>query len=250
MQISFSAPAFPASGAWVVAACSESALLPAAVKADRISGGALTRALKFSRFKGKPGQILEILAPSGTPASRILLLGLGKAPDLDAARLEGAVAGVMGRLATSGDAIVTFEIDVPKGAKMKSASVAAHVAFAARLKNYRFNQYRTKNLEEHQTGIKTAKILVSDAAAARKAWAPLSAVADGILLARDLVNEPPNVLFPAEFARRCKALSRLGVKVEVLGEAAMKKLGFGALLGVGQGSARESQLVVMQWNGA
>jgi len=64
------------------------------------------------------------------------------------------------------------------------------------------------------------------------------------------VNEPPNVLYPAEFARRAKAqLSRLGVKVEILGEAEMKKQGFGALLGVGQGSARESQLVVMQWNG-
>ena len=60
-------------------------------------------------------------------------------------------------------------------------------------------------------------------------------MADGIFLARDLVNEPPNVLYPAEFARRAKALAKLGVKVEVLGEAEMKKQGFGALLGVGQG---------------
>jgi leucyl aminopeptidase len=66
-----------------------------------------------------------------------------------------------------------------------------------------------------------------------------------------LVNEPPNILSPEEFARRAKAnLSKLGVKVKVLGEAEMKKLGMGALLGVGQGSERESQLVVMQWNGA
>jgi leucyl aminopeptidase len=75
-------------------------------------------------------------------------------------------------------------------------------------------------------------------------------VADGMFFARDLVNEPPNVLSPVEFARRAKGLTKLGVKVEVLGEAEMKKLGMGALLGVGQGSERESQLVVMQWNGA
>jgi leucyl aminopeptidase len=178
------------------------------------------------------------------------LLGLGKAADLGSARLEEAIAVAMGRLATSGESIVAFEIDAPKGGKMKSASVAAHVAFAARLKNYRFNRYRTKNLEDHQSGIKAVTILAGDPPAARKAWLPLSAVADGLLLARDLVNEPPNILYPAEFARRCKSLSRLGVKVEVLGEAALKKLGFGALLGVGQGSVRESQLVVMQWHGA
>ncbi len=78
----------------------------------------------------------------------------------------------------------------------------------------------------------------------------LDAVADGVMLARDLVNEPPNILYPAEFARRARALSRLGLKIDVLGETEMKKQGFGALLGVGQGSERESQLVVMQWNGA
>src|SRR5262249_47094194 len=80
-------------------------------------------------------------------------------------------------------------------------------------------------------------------------WGELEPLADGMSLARDLVNEPPNVLSPQEFANRARALSKLGVKVQVLGEAEMKKLGMGALLGVGQGSDRESQLVVMQWQG-
>jgi leucyl aminopeptidase len=77
----------------------------------------------------------------------------------------------------------------------------------------------------------------------------LAAVADGIFLARDLVNEPPNVLSPAEFTRRVKPLENLGVRVRALGENEMRRLGMGALLGVGQGSDRESQLVVMEWNG-
>ena len=108
-----------------------------------------------------------------------------------------------------------------------------------------------KNLDEFKTSLGKVRLMTPDVAATKAAYAGLGAVADGIFLARDLVNEPPNILYPEEFARRARLLlSKLGVKVEILGEAQMKKQGFGALLGVGQGSSRESQLVVMQWNGA
>ena len=78
MQISFVAPfdVTPSQGAWVVGAAEGGALLPAAVAADKASGGALTRALKFSRFTGKTGQMLEVLAPAGMKVSRLLLVGL------------------------------------------------------------------------------------------------------------------------------------------------------------------------------
>src|ERR1700733_8643610 len=78
----------------------------------------------------------------------------------------------------------------------------------------------------------------------------LGTSAEGVELARDLVNEPPNVLFPESFAERAGALRTLGVEVEILDEKAMTKLGMGALLGVGQGSARESRLVAMRWRGS
>src|SRR5665811_2399743 len=86
-------------------------------------------------------------------------------------------------------------------------------------------------------------------AAVRGAYARREAISDGVLLARDLVNEPANVLYPEEFARRTLVLKKAGVAVEVLDLKAMKKLGMNALLGVGQGSARESRVVVMRWNG-
>src|SRR5262249_37181732 len=76
-----------------------------------------------------------------------------------------------------------------------------------------------------------------------------AALVDGVHFARDLVSEPPNILYPAEFARRLKALESIGLEVEVLGEAEMKDLGMGALLGVGQGSARDTQLVTLSWKG-
>jgi len=250
MQISFVTNEAAGDGAWVVGAVEGSALLPSAVRLDKASGGALTRALKYSRFTGKTGQILEVLAPAGVKASRLLLVGLGKAESLDEKGLETLAAQIVARLYTSGEIAARFEIDPPKDAKIKKAELAAHLAFGAKLRSYAFDKYRTRNLDEFEKKLKTVRIVTQDPAAAKKAHAGLAAVAEGIFLARDLVNEPPNVLYPAEFARRARAqLTKLGVKVEILGEAEMKKRGFGALLGVGQGSDRESQLVVMQWSG-
>ena len=251
MQISFAAPkALVPSGSWVVAAMQGGILTTPALKADKASGGALSRALKFSRFTGKSGELLDVAAPAGLTASRLLLVGLGKADALDEKGLEVIGAQIAARLNGLGETVATFEVEAPK-AKVKSGEIAAHLAFGAMLRSYRFEKYRTKNLDEQEKRLASLTVAVADVAAAKKAYAGLGAVADGTFLARDLVNEPPNILYPVEFARRAKAaLTRLGVKVEVLGEEQMKRLGFGALIGVGQGSSRESQLVVMQWNGA
>ena len=118
-----------------------------------------------------------------------------------------------------------------------------------RLAAYRFDRYRTKEKPDAKPSIQTVRLAVDDVAGNKKAFAPLAALADAVDFTRDLVSEPPNILYPAEFARRVKALESLGLKVEVLGEAEMAKLGMGALLGVGQGSRRDSQLAVIQWKG-
>jgi leucyl aminopeptidase len=251
MQLSFAAPHSVESGAWIVGALEGGALTTAAQRADKMVGGALSRALKLSRYTGKSGQVLDILAPSGSKASRILLVGLGKAAEFDATKAEQLAASINGRLSGAGETAATFEIDVPKGSKLKAGELAAHLAFGAQLKSYAFNLYRTKNLDEYEFKLKKVTIATPALADAKKQWAALEGIAGGIFTARDLVNEPPNVLHTEEFAKRAKTLlSKLGVKVEILGEAEMKKLGMGSLLGVGQGSESESQLVVMQWNGA
>ena len=250
MQLSFGAPATVGSGSWVVGLAEGAALSGAAAKADQASGGALKRAISVSRFTAKRGQAVEVLAPAGLEASRIVLLGLGKAADFDGNAAENAAAEAVGRLSKAGETEVVLEIEAPKGSKLKPAALAAHLAMGAKLKSYTFNHYRTKDLADHEMKVAKVVVATADASGAKKLWPALDAVAGGMFLARDLVNEPPNILSPAEFANRCRQLSKLGVKVEVLGEAQMKKLGMGALLGVGQGSERESQLVVMQWNGA
>ena len=251
MQLSFAAPRSVDSGAWIVGALDGGTLTAAAQKADKSAGGALSRALRVSRFSGKPGQVLEILAPAAIKASRIVLAGMGKASEFDGTKAEQLAAAINGRLSAAGETEATYEIDLPKGAKLKAGELAAHLALGARLRNYAFNQYRTKNLDEYELRLKKVTIATGALAEAKKIWPSLEGVAEGIVTARDLINEPPNVLHPEEFARRAKTLlAKLGVKVDILGEAEMKKLGMGSLLGVGQGSERESQLVVMHWNGA
>jgi leucyl aminopeptidase len=251
MQLSFAAPHAIDSGAWVVGALDGGTLSAAAQRADKAAGGALSRGIKVSSFTGKSGQVLEILAPTSVKASRILLVGMGKPAEFDGTKAENLAASINGRLSGAGETEVTFDIDVPKGAKLKAGELAAHLALGARLRGYVFNQYRTKNLDEYEFKLKKVTIATNSVADAKKSWAKLEGIAGGIVSARDLINEPPNVLHPEEFARRAKALlTKLGVKVDILGEAEMKKLGMGSLLGVGQGSDRESQLVVMHWNGA
>jgi leucyl aminopeptidase len=251
MQISFAVPGPVRSGTWVVAAPDGGALSGAAARADQAVGGALARAAKHARFTGKSGQMVELLAPAGLAAQRLMLVGLGKLSGLDEKGLEVLGAQLVQRLHALGESEASLQIELAKGAKVKPGEVAAHLAFGGRMRSYTFDKYRTRNLDEYKKHLVKLTLVTADLAAARKAYAGLQALGDGVFLARDLVNEPPNILYPAEFARRARTvLSKLGVKVEVLGEAEMKRQGFGALLGVGQGSERESQLVVMQWNGS
>jgi leucyl aminopeptidase len=131
-----------------------------------------------------------------------------------------------------------------------SADQAAALAAGIRLRAYKFDRYKTKKKEGEETALRAnVSVAVGDPGAARKAFVPDACVVDGVITARDLVNEPPNVLFPVEFARRAGQLRKLGVTVDVLDVAAMKKLGMGALLGVAQGSTQPGRTVIMRWNG-
>jgi leucyl aminopeptidase len=131
-----------------------------------------------------------------------------------------------------------------------SSEQAVAIASGLRLRAYKFDRYKTKKKDGEEGELRAdVSLAVGDAAGAKKAFASAGAIVDGVIIARDLVNEPPNVLFPEEFARRAGLLRKLGVKIEVLDVKAMQKLGMGALLGVGQGSARPSRTVIMRWEG-
>ena len=205
------------------------------------------RAATTNRFKGKIGSVLDILAPQGIKATRLLVVGAGKLSDIkdkDFLKVGGAAAGKI-----RGDDSVTIIAELPTGA-MK-ADEAAAIASGVRLRAYKFDRYKTKKKEgeDDEKLDANVSIAVEDVSAARKAFAPRNHIVDGVIIARELVNEPPNVLFPVEFARRASQLRKLDVEVDVLDVKAMTKLGMGALLGVSQGSTQPGRTVIMRWNG-
>jgi len=210
---------------------------------DGKANGALTKAASKGRFTGKAGQSLSIAAPAGVEADAVLLVGAGGKDKLDDLAVEAFGGNAYAAVKLSGAEVLTID------ASDLSPEQAARVGFAARLAAYRFDKYRTTQKADKIPSITTIRVVTTDLRGAEAALEPLSAVADGVIFARDLVSEPANVLYPAEFAKRVKALESLGLEVEILGEAEMEKLGMRTLLGVGQGSRRESQLAIMKWNG-
>ena len=205
------------------------------------------RAASASQFKGKSGSALDILAPAGLKVGRLIVAGTGKAGSLKADDYIKIGGTSVARLKSNTDA-VTIIAELPVGA-LKPDQVAS-IAAGIRLRAYRFDRYKTKTKDDDTKLKAQISIAVADVAAVRKAFGPENDVVDGVLIARELVNEPPNVLFPVEFARRAAQLRKLGVQVDILDVAAMTKLKMGALLGVSQGSAHDGRLVVMRWNGA
>jgi leucyl aminopeptidase len=205
------------------------------------------RAASADGFKGKNGSALDLVAPAGLEVPRLLIVGVGKGRDLKARDFIKLGGAAMGRI-PSAASDVTLIADLPGGAFKPER--AADMALGVQLRGYAFERYKTKRKdEEEKPGKVKVKIAVARVTAAERAFAPRAAVASGVAIARDLINEPANVLYPEEFARRAGGLKKLGVAVDVLDVKEMKKLGMNALLGVGQGSEHESRTVIMRWNG-
>ena len=237
----------PAKGVLVVFCDNKLKVGPATRKMLGEAEKTLKKAAIASQFTGKSGSALDILAPEGLKIGRLIVIGTGQASEVkedDFLKLGGQVAAKI----RAGTAAVLVAGEFSTGA-LKAAEAAA-IAAGIRLRGYRFDRYKTKKKDGDNAPLRVEfSVAVHDVAAARKAFSLDSHVVDGVVMARDLVNEPPNVLFPLEFARRAAELRKLGVNVEVLDVKAMTRLKMGALLGVSQGSAHEGRTVIMRWNG-
>ena len=194
-------------------------------------------------FKGAKGKAQIVSAPAGSDAAAYAVVGCGPSAELDAAAMEHAAASLYHAVKSAG--VEGLSLDL----RGYAAGVVAQAVFALHLASYRFDKYFGPAKQEKAPTLKTVTVVADDVAAAEAAFAPLAAIRDGVLFARDLVSEPANVLYPQSYADRVKALEANGLKVEVLGVEDMARLGMNSLLGVGQGSVKESKLVIMQWNG-
>lgn len=197
---------------------------------------------KAGNFAGKQGQALDVLSAGG---KRLLVLGSGSAngnAPLNSWTDRGG--SLMAKLLATRATDITVIVDEAAATPTAIAELAAGL----RLRHYKFDRYKSVRPDDAPATM-TITLHVADPSAAEKAIADRNATVEGTLLARELINEPANVLGTVEFAERARQLEKLGVQIEILEQDALEKLGMGSMLCVAKGSARPPRLVVMQWRG-
>ena len=210
---------------------------------DQLTQGHITRARDAGTFSGKKDEILTVPGPHGIDHPSVLVVGFGEKDHMTPQALEEAGAKVGAALFKSTHSTVSIDLS-----DLSCVHDIARFVSGLELRLWRFDTYKTKDSDAPK-GPSDIVVVVQDPEAAKAAYAPIHAVNEGNFLTRTVVSEPPNVIYPKSMAKQALALQSLGLDVEVLGEAHMQKLGMGALLGVGQGSEKESQMIIIKWNG-
>ncbi len=225
---------------------------------DGQSSGQLTRAMDIASFTGKSHSAVSLLAPAAEQLRHLIVTGAGAASNNDEqawATIGGHAAGQLASAKTADAAVI---MDCAGLADQHSGDAAAAVAMGALLRTYNFDLYKTRksasdnpdNGGKPDIKLSTLTIHTGDPEGAERALARTMAIAEGVALARDLVNEPANILGPVEFAIRCETLREVGVDVEIFDAERLDDIGMHALLAVAQGSERPARVAVMQWHGA
>ncbi|EUA10582.1 cytosol aminopeptidase family, catalytic domain protein [Mycobacterium kansasii 732] len=199
--------------------------------------------LRALQATGAAEQVHRLVVPS-LPVGSVLTVGLGKPRSDWPPDTIRRAAGVAARSLGSAQAVITTLAELP-GEGVCSATVEGLI-----LGSYRFTAFRSAKTAPKDEGLHKITVL-STAKDAKKHSAHAAAVATAVATARDLVNTPPSHLYPAELARRAKALGEAaGLEVEVLDEKALQKAGYGGVIGVGQGSSRPPRLVRLVYRGS
>lgn len=246
LQIEFGPFQAPSDGVLVLFVADDLQPVGLAPEAAAQASGVIGRAARAARFKPNAGAILDILAPEGMAVERLLVVAIGGSGDRAKTDWTKAGGQVMGKLGAGGSAVVALDAAVESG---QAAASAADFGLGMRLRAFKFDTYKTKKPDDAADAVSRVTIALSDHAAAKKEFRRREGLAQGVEIARQLVNEPPNILTPIEFARRAQLLTKLGVEVETLEPRQLETLGMRALLGVAQGSSNPPRVVVMRWNG-
>lgn len=245
IQISYSTIAAPKKGTLIVLVDDQGGV---AFEIEKIVGKALIeRILSVRDFKGKKFTCADAVCDGKKGFDRLLFVGIGNRDELHGD--DWLKIGGVARAKAAHDSHVTVCLTAA-GDPLKAASIEDFLS-GFRLRDYTFDRYKTV-ASRNQKKKKGQKIIVQleELERLETAITRADALSDAVVLARDLVNEPANILGPEEFAAAAQKLTKLGVKVEVLNEKDMKKLGMGALLGVSRGSRKPPFLVVMHWQGS
>lgn len=238
MKILFKKTEIPSDGALIVGVYDDLTLTKTAKKVDTLMKGRLVRALKTDGFTGKGGDLFIEVAPEALSVKRLVCVGLGRKEKMCETAAVAAGAAAVDALLTCGEKTADFAVD----------DLPAHeVGFGAKLASYRFLKH--KSVQKKPVSLEEFYIMTANAQAAQNAYETTAAVAKGVYTARDLVNEPANIVTPSAFAARAIDLQKYGLKTEIYDREILKEKGFNMMLGVAQGSANPPCLAVVQWIG-
>ncbi|MEP3421872.1 MAG: leucyl aminopeptidase [Erythrobacter sp.] len=207
---------------------------------------ALVDGAPAARFKGGPGQVFEGFAMDAGSLKRIAIAGAGE-PDAAKRRLnvERAGAALAAKYLRSGETDMILDMSHAD----LSGEEAAAVLLGTRLRSWGYDEYRTKLAKEKTISLATVHVMGAPEGT-EAAWENAKAIATGVEFTKRLITLPANILYPESFVEECqKAFDGTGAKLTVLDEDEMENLGMGALLGVGQGSARASRMLAIRWDG-
>lgn len=218
---------------------------------DKKVDGIISNAVKNDKaLDPKFGRTRTLTHFDNGKLKHISLLGIGKEDEIDQVNLEKLGAKIHHSAGCFKAQSIGINFNF-KFAKMNEAEAASKVLLGMKLAAYRYDHYKTNLKDEDKPKLESVNALVPSEEKATEAMLETEALTSGIYLCSDLILSPPNDLYPETYANKLEDdLSHLGIGVNILGESEMRSLGMGALLGVGQGSSRESKLVVMEYYGA
>lgn len=254
IDIGFSSVGSAEQGMIVVFVDNKKQLFSAAARLNEQLDGWVQRCIDVEvGFKGKAGECFVAPMVQDDPYNRLMVVSMGDVDTLDLKKVDEMGGKFYKALKASGASHVSIYVDTPDHDHFVNEDFAARIAYGISLAAYEYVKYKSVPEDNEAEGDLVLDFVLEEADAARKDFEHLSAVVQGVYLARDLVNDPPNDLHPVSYAALIRdELEPLGVKIEVIDEKKMAKLGMDAILNVGMGTAmdRQPRMVIMRYYGA
>jgi leucyl aminopeptidase len=227
------------------------ALTEAATVVDNLLGGLIHEMYADEEYHGNLGELIVIHTMGKLAAKRVVVVGLGEQEKLNSQAIRRASAVAARHLQNTGIQQAAMALNWKKNGIAAARGVQAEVE-GALLGPYAFKKYQNSNVNGNGRGITTFLLLATNAndTMLDQAIRRGIALAEATNFARDLVNEPPNVLTPGELANRANAMAKhFGLESEVLDRPQMQALGMGGLLAVAQGSAEPPKFIILRYRG-
>jgi leucyl aminopeptidase len=213
---------------------------------DKLTGGLLTSVFKNEEFKGETGEtaFLHFAAKGKTSAERLLLVGAGERNEYktaDAAVVSGTAARFLRKRNIKSFALLSR-------LEGNAAEVAACAAQGVITSQFELDKY--KSADKNEKSIEKFVVCIEGAnnGDVKDGLKRGEIIGESMNFARELANEPPNILHPTEMAKRAEKMAKeVGLKCEILDESKMEKLGMGSLLSVSKGSDQPAKMIVLKY---